>query len=526
MKRLAAVISIMLSLITQPLFAGVGKDVDVRKVQTMLTELCFKLGPVDGSWGKKTERAAEQFFDKHFDGYDGQFTASEFAKLNQFNTGNLRDLSLGVKTLKRCAVDNPSKKGSVKVKQNQSEKIHYFESKWEIPDNADWQPNDATLSFYYKQTASIVHQGEGWGLQPYKVNASSKPFKFIKTLESHKVIDQQLATETILSYLYYEDGAVIYDALPPAERFDIEFSNNSYFPSHSMGKSITSYLVGHAICQGYIRSIEAPIDDWPLMESTLYYGQPLINLLNMQARDTHIIKSGEGRFIETGRHIHGGEPLLSAVQNTLELKNTSLRGRKEYAYSNLTSDVIFNYMMHRVGADFDHFITNFYQNKVKVEYPVYLWMTRLTQGSYPPSMKERIKQGAGQYGISATRYDFLRIAKAIMDDWQSDTCEGKYLKEIYKRRVSKNNSNERWDSSDRRYGQASFGRLTRRYGGQFHTDIVGLQGREILVMNGYNGQQIVIDMDNSRIVVIGAVKADDYDTYKLGFEPIKYGRIR
>ena len=31
----------------------------------------------------------------------------------------------------------------------------------------------------------------------------------------------------------------------------------------------------------------------------------------------------------------------------------------------------------------------------------------------------------------ATRYDYLRIAKAIMDDYQNDTCVGKYLKEIY-----------------------------------------------------------------------------------------------
>ena len=28
------------------------------------------------------------------------------------------------------------------------------------------------------------------------------------------------------------------------------------------------------------------------------------------------------------------------------------------------------------------------------------------------------------------------------------------------------------------------------------------------------------------IIVIGAVKAHDYDTYKLGFEPIQYSRIR
>ena len=62
------------------------------------------------------------------------------------------------------------------------------------------------------------------------------------------------------------------------------------------------------------------------------------------------------------------------------------------------------------------------------------------------STKNRIREGAGQYGISATRYDFLRIAKAIMDDWQNETCEGKYLKEIYDRRVRNHKKSISWNS--------------------------------------------------------------------------------
>ena len=46
-----------------------------------------------------------------------------------------------------------------------------------------------------------------------------------------------------------------------------------------------------------------------------------------------------------------------------------------------------------------------------------------------------------------------------------------------------------------------------KYGGQFWTDFHGLWNKNILVMVGYNGQQIAIDMDNSRIVVISAVKS-------------------
>ena len=50
-----------------------------------------------------------------------------------------------------------------------------------------------------------------------------------------------------------------------------------------------------------------------------------------------------------------------------------------------------------------------------------------------------------------------------MDDWQNDTCEGQYLKEVYRRSVSKNNRSE-WDSSARRWGNAEFGGLTRLQG--------------------------------------------------------------
>ena len=54
-----------MSICTKPLFAGVTEDVDVKHVQTLLTELCYNLGPVDGIWwSKKTEIAAKSFFKK------------------------------------------------------------------------------------------------------------------------------------------------------------------------------------------------------------------------------------------------------------------------------------------------------------------------------------------------------------------------------------------------------------------------------------------------------------------------------
>jgi len=494
----------------KPLFAQVQDGVDIRKVQRVLTTLCYKPGPIDGLWGKRTANAVANFLADEKKDYDGNLDKSEaefiFTRAAVIN---------GLGKSEKCKSATSAEKNASKT-----QKIHFFDNGCcEIPDSTEWQPNDATLEYYYKKTANIRHQ-------MFKINGSTNPRQFIKKIEQHPFIEREMATKTILSYLYYDDGTIVYDALPPSDRFEFKFDNSSYFPSHSMGKSITSYLVGHAICQGYISSVDEPIHDWPLMENTLYYGQPLIKLLNMQAGDTHVIKKYSGNFTQTRRNIHGNAPLLVAVQNPQELMNTKPKANAKYAYSNLTADVIFNYVMHRVGNDFEKFIKLFYQNKVGTEHPVYLWMNPLVRRSSASQLTDLTNQGAGQYGISATRYDLLRIAVTMMEDWQSDTCEGQYLKQLKKRSVSKNNKRERWDGSDRRYGNAEFGRLTRRYSGQFHSQVVGLENRDVFVMNGANGQQIAIDFENSRIVAIAAVKSHDYNTYRLGYQPIKFGRIR
>jgi hypothetical protein len=314
--------------------------------------------------------------------------------------------------------------------------------------------------------------------------------------------------------------------MPPEGRFTMALDNSSYFQSHSIGKSITSYIIGHAICEGYIKSIDAPIADWPFMENTLYYGQPLIQLLNMSAGDGNVIKSGEINFIKTGRSAHGNAPLSTAAKNPLELANTKPISSPRFSYSDLTTDVLFSYMMYRVGSDFDNFMDNFYQNKVRIKHPVYLDMNPLEGRPYYQPTEYRIKQGAGRFGVSATRYDYLRIAKAMVDDWKNDTCEGKYLKSIYDRRVSTNRRTDTWNKKDRRWGEADFGNVSKGYGGQFWTDIVGLHRRHVLVMLGLGGSTIAMDMDNSRIVVINAIKQQHVNIKKLAYEPLKYGRIR
>ncbi len=99
-----------------------------------------------------------------------------------------------------------------------------------------------------------------------------------------------------------------------------------------------------------------------------------------------------------------------------------------------------------------------------------------------------------------------------MEDWNNDTCVGKYLKTLYDRRIDKNdNDNPKPDD---------IATYSKRYGGQFYFDIIGMENREIIGLTGFAGQNILIDLDNEKIVVVNS-KYKNYD-----WEEIVYKRIK
>ena len=107
----------------------------------------------------------------------------------------------------------------------------------------------------------------------------------------------------------------------------------------------------------------------------------------------------------------------------------------------------------------------------------------------------------GRYSFYANRYDYLRIGKRILDDWNNDTCTGKYLKTIYEQRIKKNKKSYKGD----KMGQFSVSQYSKKYGGQFHFDVIGLAKKKILAMDGFGGQQLIVDFDSDRIIVVNSL---------------------
>ena len=388
-------------------------------------------------------------------------------------------------------------------------KVKKYKS-FHIPFKAN--PNLSTLQYYFQRD---LFKAKSSKLNRYFVEPSETPYEFEFDIVEDKSVKKQLRTKGILSYLYFEDDKIIIDEVSPNDRLGQLFDDETKFRSNSMGKSLPSYILGHAICDGYIDGVDSTISDWRIVKNTLYENHKLIDLLNMT--------SGDQKYAYNSHTLKGQEfnnqPQANSdlddhnVNRTLHrwFRNKEPSANRYYNYNVMNTQLILNYVLFKTGGEnFQKLLDKVFKEKAKIEDIVYFYKN-----------EGPVSSGNAHNMFYATRYDYLRIAKAIMDDYQNETCVGGYLKEIYDRKVLKsvNHNGNR--------GEPHFNR-TKYYGGQFHIGYPGLEEKVVFAMGGYGGKAILIDVEDSRIVVVNSIHYDHdrfkYDERKLLINPIKKGK--
>jgi len=346
----------------------------------------------------------------------------------------------------------------------------------------------------------------------YEIKGSDKYYKFNSDLIQDKNVIKEIKNNNkthLVSYLLFEDDKIKIDEhdLPSNIK-----SNKGLLPSHSMGKSLVSYVTGYAICEGYIDNINVKLDDWSTIKGTLYEGQKLIDLLNMRAGDQKII--GEKKFnsdnkIKDQKVFNVNVYPIKHVMETKILQDTK-KSKPIYNYNALATNTIMNYTIFKTGDDWQKLLNKVFKEDAKIKNSVYF--SKTLRRTYSDEEKGEY----GRYSFYADRYDYLRIAKSIMDHWNNDTCVGKYLKTIYEQRINKNKRSYDGD----RHGQFSVSQYTKKYGGQFHFDIIGLSKRKIMGLDGFGGQNIIIDFEKKRIIVVNS-RDRHYNWKKIVLKKLK-----
>jgi CubicO group peptidase (beta-lactamase class C family) len=371
------------------------------------------------------------------------------------------------------------------------------------------------FSFLISPTSFAKHQYEKYSFSAfwnYIVTGSDNYYQFQSDLIQDKDVIKELKNKKktrLVSYLLFEDDKIKIDEQDLPRIVQI---HNGLLPSHSMGKSLVSYVTGYAICEGYIDNLDVKLDDWSTVKGTLYEGQKLIDLLNMRAGDQKII--GEKKFntdnwIKDNRDLNVNVYPIKEIMK-LDILQTTKKSKPVYNYNALATNIIMNYTIFKVGDDYQKLLNKVFKEDSKIKNSVFFHKTIRSR------FKNQVKGEYGRYSFYADRYDYLRIAKSMMDHWNNDTCVGKYLKTIYEQRINKNKKSYDGDRS----GQFDAAVYTKKYGGQFHFDIIGLSKRKILGMSGFGGQNIIIDFEKERIIVVNS-RDRHYNWKKIVLKKLK-----
>ena len=339
-----------------------------------------------------------------------------------------------------------------------------------------------------------------------KKNDNASEFEFdLQTNDLSKLVEEQLKDKKtgLVSYILFENNKILVDQ-------NRKSKYRGPYPSHSVGKSLVSLVTGYAMCGGYINHTVFDRIDYPTVEGTLYENQKLIHLLNMQAGDDEIIGDRIGIWdskITKNKQSVNTIPIKTAMKRYFKGVD-GLEPGKYFNYSAMTTNVIMNYVIYKTGDDWNKLLHKIFVEDAKVSKRVYFHKTLRKDKT-----GNRKSGEYGRYSFYADRYDYVRIANMIMNHWKNDTCVGKYLKTMYENRVDR-----QYDEYSKFKGNH---RSAQTYGGQFLWDAVGLEDRPILMMDGFAGQQVVIDFDNNRIITAHSTDRH-YDYYSLVYLPLGY----
>tara|TARA_Y100000385_G_scaffold132684_1_gene137894 strand:+ start:49 stop:1221 length:1173 start_codon:yes stop_codon:yes gene_type:complete len=329
-----------------------------------------------------------------------------------------------------------------------------------------------------------------------------------------KFVEKQMKNRKktgLVNYVLFENGKIVIDQNNYNEEI---IKNNGLLRSNSMGKSLVAYVVGHGICKGYIDSVNVKLSDWKILNNTLYADNTMLQILNMTAGDHKFV--GQRNYgnnpVSSDGSIKGSKKNMIQKNSVAQNMNLYFRGTKKkkenspYNYSAMTTHVAINYLISKFenAQEYEKFLTEIFRDHVGIKDRVSFQKTSWSSADF--------NEGNSRFTFFATSHDYLRIGIQIVEDYNSDSCIGDYLRTLYKNRITKNNGYgfKAWQS----------GAYTKQYGGQFHMSFVGLEDRVIFAMDGRGGQQFVMDMENGRIVLVNSVD-QHYDWKKLVLNVIK-----
>lgn len=280
-----------------------------------------------------------------------------------------------------------------------------------------------------------------------------------------------------VSFMLINNGKIIYQ-----QRHSM-VGDHSLIVSYSMAKSITSLLVGHALCAGKINSLDDKLGEYvPELSGTVYGRSTVKNLLNMASGANASGKNGEPYEGYTGDLRNHN---VSYINSLIRYQNSAVRFFSEqnpgdyFDYKNVDT------------ASLSILIEKATHRKLQEWYQDTLLASAGLENRTAWSLDSDDRAIAHAYFFASVN-DWARIALYTLDAYngRKGACMADFMKTGMKEAIPI-------------YRNPDF----TRYGYQFWTGISRAHN-DAFCMLGYGGQYICIDPRKERILIASSKKSD------------------
>lgn len=290
-----------------------------------------------------------------------------------------------------------------------------------------------------------------------------------------------------ISLLYYDGSSVVYDW----KRADIPEDVPLY--GASMSKSITSYLLGRALCEGHIQSLDDPVAKYvPALGGTFYGGVAIGDALDMTSGDRVLYADSRARGGRSQNREYNipvmrrGVPVVDALRTFADREPAAHR----FAYRNANTDAVALVIDRAVPGGLGPFAGRALAGDA---------------GFARPAMYLGDRDGAA-FAFAmfyATRMDWLRAAIRVGEEFNVGGCIGDYLGSAVAESVPTNVEPHPY----------------RRYGKFFWSDRKRSNRRHVAML-GHGGQQAYIGLADNRVLLMHAIRGDykPWRIFKVLFE--------
>jgi len=286
------------------------------------------------------------------------------------------------------------------------------------------QPN----SFYYFHNMDKLGFRQDWVRKPdqmYPLKEPTTPFTVSYTYRGKPYsLDEYYQRSSVLGFLVLKDNQIV------LEKYFHGTDADSRFLSNSVAKSILSVLIGVAIGEGKIGSVEEPVEKYlPYLSSSGYHGVKIKDALQMATG----IKFDED-YLKPDADVHRLGADLVRGDESFQALTASLKSKRKpgtaFEYQSINTEVLGLVLETATGKPLNEYAEEKLWKKLGAQSDAFFYRSKKQPNTCAFGCFNSTLRDYARFGLMAMNGGKVGDARVVSDSWihESTTPDAPFLK--------------------------------------------------------------------------------------------------